>query len=117
MGKVYSAPDEIKLPVINFGKTTSKEWLENDAKYLSELSAWCKRRNPNDPDYVGEVLRFPVADGYALYMVAALKPIQLIHIELGDAYVFKYAELLKKADIKDKIDKSKEINTLFGKWK
>ena len=34
---------------------------------------------------VGEVFRFPLAGGYATYMVAQVDPPMVIHLPLGDA--------------------------------
>ena len=49
---------------------------------------------------VGETIRFQHADGYAEYMVFSMKPLKLIHLNVGDAWDSPYAELLtpKKVD-------------------
>ena len=110
MGKVYSPPAEIKVPVFN--------WEDIDAykneceKFVNALKEFCINRN-NDK-HVGEVIQFPVADGYAQYMVAALSPIQLIHLPLWDGYQFDYANRLTKRDIIQKINQTKALHELFS---
>jgi hypothetical protein len=114
MTKIYSAPDEIKLPTFDW--KDRKGSLEAENKYLADLAEWCKKRNPVDG--VGEVIKFPACDGYALYMVASPKsPVELIHIQLGDGYHFQYANRLTAKDVKEKIEQEKGMAALFGQKK
>lgn len=39
------------------------------------------------------LVRFPVADGYAVYAVPRLKPLVLYHIPIGDAYQITAAHM------------------------
>ena len=107
MAKIYSAP--FAAPEVNFAK-----FHEYDAKwkaYETELRDWCIKRNPSE--YVGEIVSFPVADGSALYMVAAMKPLELIHLDYLDGYQFQYDNRLKASDIKDKIESTKALEKYF----
>lgn len=115
MATIYSAPTGFEAPKMSFINFNRDEWAKTEKDYLERLSTFCKNRNPNDPDYVGQVIKFPAADGYALYMVAALKPVQLIHIELMDAYSFQYANRLTKKDVMAEVDREKGIRELFAK--
>ena len=112
MAKVYTHPDEIKAPVLNFTKI--KEYDAECDKFCKELADWCKKRNPSQ-EHIGEIISFPVADGKAQYMVAAIKPVQLIHLPLWDAWQFQYASRLTSKDIKEKVAQQKSIATLFTK--
>lgn len=116
MAKVYSHPDEIKVPEHNWADDSVLDMQKKDAAFLAELKAWCQKRNPNQ-EHVGEVLYFPMGDGYAQYMVAAISPVQLIHIPLGDAWSFQYANKLTKKDVVDQIKQQKAIEKLFPKRK
>lgn len=64
-----------------------------------------------------QLKQFPVADGYAEYMVASMKPLELVHIPLGDAWQFEYAHRLTAKDVQDKIDQQKALEELFNKKK
>lgn len=104
MAKIFSAPKEVKLPETTFQNVS--EWQKLESKYIADLKEHLQSLGYKDK-YTGEVIRFPAADGYAQYMVASTKPVMLIHLELGDAWCFQYAERLTAKDIKDKIDNEK----------
>lgn len=53
---------------------------ENRLYMRSEL------RKKYDGEYVGEIIKFGVADGYAEYMVMQERPLQLIWLADGDSY-------------------------------
>jgi hypothetical protein len=100
MAKVYSAPNHIKVPSWSLSR---EEYLEAEDKYIEELKAFVKDRKPKGKN-VGEVIRFPVADGYAQYMVASMRPLELVHIPLCDAYQFQYVNRITVKDVEDKIE-------------
>lgn len=110
MATIYSPPKSIALPELNF-KEVGK-YQKDCENYINELRELVKRRN-NDK-YVGEILRFPVADSYAEYMVASLKPVELIHIPLWDAWEFGYAHLLTAKQIKEDLERQKKLAEIFG---
>jgi hypothetical protein len=109
MGKIYSPPAEIKVPEFNWEDIPAYE--EANKKFIDDLKEFCKSRN--NAEHVGEVIQFPVADGYAQYMVAALSPVELIHLPLWDAWQFDYASRLTKSDIVEKINQRKAMEKLF----
>jgi hypothetical protein len=117
MAKIYSLPEEFekKLPVIDFS-TPVLDWEKADEAFIKELKEWAIKRNPAQ-EYVGEVIYFPVADGYAQYMVVATKLVELIHLPLGDAWEFQYASKMTKKDIAQKIKSEKAMDELFSKNK
>ena len=113
MATIYSAPRHIK--VADFDPMASRdEWQANDKRYMNELWRWVKACKPRGK-LVGEVIRFPVADGYAKYMVASLRPLELIHIPLGDAYEFRYANRLTVADVRLEVERVKAMQKLFAR--
>ena len=115
MAKIYDAPESIKVPEFNWQDIN--QYNKDCEKFKADLKQWCIERaekaNVFDEN-IGEIIRFPVADGYAEYMVACLKPVQLIHIPLWDAWHFNYAKNLTKKDIIEDIRKQKAIRKLFG---
>lgn len=111
MAKVYSAPESIKVPSLDFKNVQG--YSEACEKYEADLKAMLQMRNKGKN--VGEIIRFPVADGYAEYMVASMKPMELVHLPLGDAWHFQYAHLLTAKEVQEKIDQQKALEKLFKK--
>lgn len=119
MAKIYSAPDEFPLPKYDFKNV--KNWLDDEKEYIAKIKNWCIERfnaavdpDPaNTLDYIGETISFPRGDGNAVYMVASIKPLQLIHLEIGDNWSFEYAHKLNAKEVKEKIDKEKSFNKFW----
>lgn len=105
--KVYQAPKEVSLPEFSFQNVSA--WQENEKKYIEQLKEHLKKMNYVGKN-VGEILKFPAADGYAQYMVISMKPLMLIHLELGDAWTFQYAHLLTAKEVQQQIDAEKRLN-------
>ena len=111
MAKVYLLPDGFNAPDFNWKDINQ---YEKDCDDLVErLKKWCIERNTQKN--VGEVIRFQVADGYAEYMVAATKPVQLIHLPFWDAYQSETAPLMTATAIQQKIDQTRAMEKLFSK--
>ena len=111
--KIYSAPKEIEEPKWDFKNFDYKKHQAKEDKYLKDLKQFLKERGYTGKN-VGKVIKFPVADGHALYMVMSMKPVQLIHLELGDAWSFQYIHLMTAKEVQQKIDQEIAINKLFG---
>lgn len=115
MAKIYNAPKGLEAPEFNWDDLEKyRKDIEDNKNSLKE---WCVNRckqGGKSMENVGEVIRFPVADGYAEYMVACMKPIELIHLEYGDAYSFQYANRFNQKDIEDKINEQNALKRLFG---
>lgn len=90
MAKIYRAPKEVgKAP--NFedfrredGSFDIEAELAAEKEYVNKIVEWCKRHSKSD--LAGYIWRYPVADGYAQYVVYRTKPLELIWIETGDAW-------------------------------
>jgi len=108
--KVYQAPKEVSLPEFSFQNVSA--WQENEKKYIEQLKEYLTKMNYVGKN-VGEILRFPAADGYAQYMVISMKPLMLIHLELGDAWTFQYANLLTAKEVQKKIDAAKRFDAFL----
>lgn len=109
MATIYSSP--IPVPELNFQNFNNylKECEEFKIKLKELISKNRKGKN------IGEIIKFPVADGYAEYMVASMNPPEFIHIPTGDAWEFQYAHLLGEKEIQQEIDKQKALKKLFSK--
>lgn len=103
MAKVYLLPDGFEVPEFNYKDIP--QYNKDCAEHTEKLKQWCLERNPEQKN-VGEVINFQVADGYATYMVAAIKPVQLIHLPYWDGYQSETAPLMTAKAIQDKIDQA-----------
>ena len=112
MADIYSAPQEVRLPKLDFNNIS--DYNKDCDRYINEL-----RKHINDMGYkgkrVGEIVKFAVADGYAEYMVLSMRPMRLIHLELYDGYQFPYAHLLTASEITKKLDAQILMEKLFSK--
>lgn len=70
----------------------------------------------SDDQIVGGIVRFPVADGYAMYQVTSEKPLTLQHIAYGDCWNITAAHMrgLRKADIQEMLQREKAIRQIFA---
>lgn len=111
--KIYSAPKEVKLPKLDFTNFNQKTYQEDEDKYLADLKAFIAKSGYTGKN-AGEIISFPVADSSAMYMVISMRPLQLMHLELGDAWRFQYVERLTAKDVQQKIDQKKAMDKLFS---
>jgi hypothetical protein len=95
--------------------------FRKEQEYLERLAAEARRiamaeHGSVDP-VVGEIVRFGRGDGYAQYMVWRVRPLQLIHIELGDAWDVEDALIrgLRIGDIRQMVASEKRLRELFSK--
>lgn len=113
MAKIYDPPAEIG-PVPEFDwKLDYKEIQRREQEWTDRLAAWCRSRKQGA--CVGEVIRDHVADGYARYMVAGLRPLELIHLPLGDAWHSRWAHLWTAKEVKQMVEREHGIRELFGR--
>jgi len=70
-----------------------------------------------DGEIVGGVLRFGVADGYAMYLVSNDKPLTLRHIDWLDGYRIADAHIrgLRIQDVREILRREKGMRELFSK--
>ena len=108
-------PDGFEAPSINFSQGVQL-MRETENAFIEKLRQWCvDRAKDSGQQHIGEVIHFPVADGRACYMVAALSPLQLIHLPIGDAWQFQYDFRLTKKDVVEKIKNQKALEAFVPK--
>jgi len=123
MAKIYNTPKEMKTPDFTYdqnGHPDIKKYEEDNEKYIEELKDLLLKRKNISPGtwsgpekYVGEIIRFPVADGHAEYMVASMIPLELVHLPLSDAWHFQYVHLLTAKEVTEKLVGQKKMKELF----
>jgi hypothetical protein len=108
---IYSTPKYIKVPDFDINDRASSRARED--AFMASLRKFCT--NSNKGKYIGKEVRIQYADGYARYMVYSLKPLQLIHIPLGDAWDTPLADLLTVKAVKENIDAREALAKIFSK--
>lgn len=110
MAKVYSAPEEIKVPEFNFRDLKTSR--ENEKNYIEQIKEFAKKNSKDQ--YAGEEISIPHADGYARYIVFKSKPVNLIHLPIGDAWDAPLAHRLLTKDVVEMVNRAKSLSKLFS---
>jgi hypothetical protein len=96
-------------PVAGFEEPSGdfSSFFERQDKLLKDLQD--KEAALPEGTYEGVILRFPHADGYAMYLVAKTSPLTLQHIPYGDAWELPAAHLrgVNLADVKAQAERNK----------
>lgn len=115
---VYALPKEFENEVPRFqAGQPYDDFVKAEEVFLARLIAWAKARAGAEQEYAGAVVRWPYADGHAQYLVVATKPVQLIHLPLGDAWDFPLAGRATKKDIVGMIARDKAWAELVERQK
>ena len=96
----------------------SKPHTEWQAEEDAQIESWAARfRRENEGDLVGETVRFPAADSYAVYMVRKQKPLELVHVNVGDGWSIPEAHMrgLRITDIRKQVNSDRALAELFAK--
>jgi hypothetical protein len=84
--KVFSAPDEVQKPVIDYTNFDSQAYEKAEADYIAALKDHLIKLGYTGPN-TGAEFNIPFADGAARYMVAEHgRSLALVHLPLGDAW-------------------------------
>jgi len=108
--KIYSGIKNISVPKLSFIDIPKYE--KEVEQYIERLRTISKAQSKDD--CVGEIIRFPVADGHAEYMVFSMKPLQLIHIATWDKWQSESAELLTVKRVKEMVQLNKKLEKIFS---
>ena len=109
--KIFSVPSTLKVPEYDYKNPGQYE--KDEKKFFEDLKTLLLKRK--NEECVGETIKFQVADSYAVYVVASIKPLELVHIPIMDAWEFQYANRLTAKDVKEKIRSEKALQALFAK--
>jgi hypothetical protein len=112
--KVYSAPAEIKVPEFD-SRAPFETYNKACDDFVDAVKAYCKKNGSSECR--GEEIHFPVADGAARYVVFALRPVTLIHLPVGDAWQFQYANLLTAKAVREEVRRNKSLKAMFARAK
>jgi hypothetical protein len=115
MATAFSAPEGFDPPALTLGDFQDGTWQEKEAAYIASLADLAKMNGTNP--LLGEVVRWQRGDGFAEYMVWQTKPLQLIHLGLGDAWQVEDVLIrgLRLADIRGMVDRDKRMREFFAR--
>lgn len=101
MAKIYNPPEGFE-----FEFDISADWQKKEEEYIERLRNYCKENTDSKSPLVGVIFRIPCADGYALYMVFRTKPLEMIHVPVGDAWDAPDYQTrgIRLADIKKQVE-------------
>ena len=120
MAEIYAAPKSIEKPSFSIFSDTSipakdrlAKYREAEENYIQQVRDLLKANGYTGKN-AGEIIKFPVADSHAMYMVASMKPLKLMHMPLGDEWTFQYDYLLTAKEVQQKVDQQKSLEKLFS---
>lgn len=106
-------------PPIEYNWRAPDLMVENK-RYQDGLDAWLKEtantyRGHHNGDMVGELVRFQIADGFALYMVIKQRPLTVVHINAGDGWHAHAATIrgLNLADVRQQAKRNRFLAKRF----
>jgi hypothetical protein len=113
--KVFTSP----IPVPEFsefyvdGKFDIGKMTEIEAAYTASVAKWLTDHGYHHK-LTGQIVRFPVADGAAEYMI--MNGTSMLHLPLGDAWQIPdaHARGIRITDIRNELDRSRKIRELFA---
>lgn len=120
MAKIFSPPKgfeppEFKRPTDGNYHQAVQDYHKLEQNYVKSIKRAIRESyKPICPE-AGKEIRFQVGDGYAVYVVARLKPVELVHVDAGDAWHFPYVHRLTASDVREEIRKQESIRKLFRK--
>jgi hypothetical protein len=117
MATVYGLPASLVPDVPRLESFTREDGrydvdacIAAETAFLERVQEWA--RENGEGDLAGQVWRYPVGDGHAIYVVYRNRPLWLIHVPIGDAWqVDEITERgLRVSDIRKQIAFEKRWN-------
>lgn len=81
------------------------EWSNYRAWFDETIKKHSKEVASDATDLTGALVKFPIADGYAYYVVTKHSPLTLSHLPIGDAYRAHAATIrgFREADVRQQL--------------
>lgn len=117
--KIYSVPDELVMSQPEYA-----DFLHNwdalrkaETEWVGKVQQWAKENSKSGDEIIGEIWRYPIADGYAQYVILNIKPLELIHLPIGDQW--QIGDIVRRGlrvtDVRATIQRNKRLEELFSK--
>ena len=111
--RVYSCPKEVPAPEIDWSGSM-EDWEKAEEKHMDALKQYLIKHGYTGK-HTGRVLKVPIADGYALYMLAdAPRKSCLFHLPYGDAWHSPDVGYLPKYEVLKRIERDEGLAKLFA---
>jgi hypothetical protein len=90
-----------------------KAWIASEQAQLDAAAEEAKRVSPGG--LVGETVRWPRADGYAVYMIVRQEPLMLAHVNICDGYSIESALIrgLTLTDVRKMVERERALRHFF----
>lgn len=111
--KVYSLPKEIPAPEVDYSNYNHEKVAADEAKHKADLKAYLIKGGYTGKN-TGKTIRFQVADGYAVYMLAEGKTSCLVHLPYGDGYEYRDVQYIPKAEILRRVKSEEAFHAIFN---
>jgi hypothetical protein len=112
--KVFQCPDECPEPTVDYRNFDLKKVQADEEAHKVALAEHLKKIGYTGK-LTGEIVQYPVADGYALYMFAEGKKTVLIHLGYGDGYHYHGIEHFPKKAVVAELERRKALSKIFEK--
>jgi hypothetical protein len=83
--KVFALPPDVGVPP-ELSVVGPTNYVQATTDWVKSVQDWVRNTSTDKDPVVGEVYRFPVADGYAEYVIFSTEPIRLIHLPTYDGW-------------------------------
>ncbi len=107
--KVYASPVEFNH---DYFRGNFKDWQKAEADHQEAVKAWLIAHGYTGKN-TGRTVTFPVADGYAFYMMAEGSKSFLVHLPYGDAYQYRDVVHIPKKEILARMNANDRVRDLF----
>lgn len=116
--KVYGLPAELEatIPHPDYQNFDYDTMIENENIHRESIKQ-CLIENGYTGRHTGGVLRMPIADGHAEYMLADGNPSILVHLPYGDAWDHPDVTFLPKKEVIRRIKNDEAMRKLFAEHK
>lgn len=111
-------PDYWKRPQVGRAPDADDDFQAQHDAETAKVNEMTERSDNLPPgEIVGAMLQFPIADGYAVYVVTKARPLTLQHVNYCDGYSIPGAHVrgITKADVLAQIERRKKMAALFAR--
>lgn len=111
--KIFGLPETLPAPVVDFSNYDREAVQAAEDAHIAALKAYMIDMGYTGK-HTGDIYSVPIADGYALYMLADGRGGGLVHLPYGDGYQCPNVQHLSKKVILARIKANKSMVSIFA---
>jgi hypothetical protein len=112
--EIFKLPENLEKKVPTFELEEGyDEYKQREEAFYDEVRSFLKDRNFKGKNS-GTILSMPIADSSALYMVMKMRPLQLIHLPIMDAWEHPMARLLDAKEVNRMIEFAEKMKSFHS---